>query len=126
MQSHDGAIHLLPALPDDWKNGEISGLRTQGGFEVSFKWENSQVQKIDIKSTLGGNCRIRVPNDLALAKGKDLKPASGTNPNPFFETANVKNPIVSESAKLNELNLVSTQLYDLPTEAGKIYSLVIK
>lgn len=126
MQSHDGAIHFLPALPDDWKNGEISGLRTQGGFEVSFKWENGQVQKIEIKSTLGGNCRIRVPNEVALEEGNDLKPASGTNPNPFFETANVKNQIVSESAKLNELNLVSTQLYDLPTEAGKIYSLVIK
>lgn len=126
MQSHDGAIHLLPALPEDWKIGEISGLRTQGGFEVNFKWENGQVQKIEIKSTRGGNCRIRVPNEVALTKDKDLKPASGINPNPLFETANIKKPLVSASAKLKVLNLVATQLYDLPTEAGKTYSLMMK
>ncbi len=126
MQSHDGAIHILPALPDEWKKGEVSGLRTRGGFEVSFRWENGRVQKIEIKSKLGGNCRIRVPNEVVLAKDNSLKPASGTNPNPFFETANVKNPVISENAKLNKVALPSTQLYDLPTEAGKTYSIVIK
>lgn len=126
MQSHDGAISILPALPDEWKNGEMTGLRTSGGFDVSFKWENGQVQKLEIKSNLGGNCRIRVPNELALKKSKAMKPASGVNPNQFFETANVKKPIVSEKAKLNELNLKPTRLYDLATEAGKTYTLVIK
>src|SRR5574344_1860658 len=126
MQSHDGAIHLLPALPDDWKTGEINGLRTQGGFEVSFKWENGQVQKIEIKSTIGGNCRIRVPNKVKLVNGKGLNPAKGENPNSLFETAKVKKPIVSAKAKLNDLNLAPTQLYDLMTEAGKTYSFVIK
>jgi len=126
MQSHDGAISILPALPDDWKNGKISGLRTSGGFEVSFKWENGVVQKLEIKSNLGGNCRIRVPNELKLMKSKALKPASGVNPNPFFETAQVKKPIVSDKSKLNELNLKPTSLYDLATEAGKTYILEIK
>jgi len=84
MQSHDGAIHFLPALPDDWKTGEITGLRTQGGFEVSFKWENGQVQKIEIKSTIGGNCRIRVPNQIKLVNGKGLNRAKGENPNSLF------------------------------------------
>jgi len=126
MQSHDGAIHFLPALPDDWKTGEITGLRTQGGFEVSFKWENGQVQKIEIKSTIGGNCRIRVPNQIKLVNGKGLNRDKGENPNSLFETAKVKKPIVSPKAKLNDLNLAPTQLYDLMTEAGKSYFFVIK
>ena len=46
MQSYAGSIHLLPALPDEWVNGRISGLRTPGGFEISFEWENGEVQKL--------------------------------------------------------------------------------
>jgi alpha-L-fucosidase 2 len=126
MQSHDGAIHLLPALPSEWKAGEITGLRTQGGFEVSFKWSEGKVQSVEIKSSLGGNCRIRVPNALISGKGQTLVLASESNPNPFFDVAQVKTPIVSDAAKLNALQLVETQLYDLPTEAGKVYSLKMK
>ena len=87
---------------------------------------NGQVQKIEIKSTIGGNCRIRVPNKVKLVNGKGLNPAKGENPNSLFETAKVKKPIVSAKAKLNDLNLAPTQLYDLMTEAGKTYSFVIK
>lgn len=126
MQSHDGAIHLLPALPDEWKTGEITGLRAPGGFEVSFSWSDGKIQHVDIKSNLGGNCRIRVPNALLAAKGAALEVAQAVNPNPFYEVPGVKTPIVSEAAKLNALQLDETQLYDLPTEAGKVYSLKIK
>lgn len=126
MQSHDGAIHLLPALPDEWKDGEIAGLRAQGGFELSFKWEDGEVQKIEILSTLGGKCRIRIPNEAIQAANSGLSAATGTNHNPFFATAEVKNPLVSEAAQLNELNLKQTHVYDLSTEAGKKYSIAIK
>lgn len=126
MQSQNGSIHFLPALPDEWKNGEISGLRTPGGFEVSFRWEDGNVQRIEIKSNLGGNLRIRVPNEITTTDGKILKTAQGTNPNPFFETAEVKNPLISNSAKLNTLNISPTFLYDLPTKHGKTYIVVIK
>lgn len=126
MQSQNGSIHFLPALPDEWKNGEISGLRTPGGFEVSFRWEDGNVQRIEIKSNLGGNLRIRVPNEITTTDGKILKTAQGTNPNPFFETAEVKNPLTSNSAKLNTINISPTFLYDLPTKHGKTYIVVIK
>lgn len=126
LQSQDGAIDILPALPDDWKKGSISGLRTYGGFDVSITWENNQVQKILIKSHLGGNCRIRVPNEVTIAGGKTLKEASGENSNPFFETVKVKNPVIAASANLNVMNLKSTWLYDLPTEAGKTYTIIYK
>ena len=124
LQSHDGAIHFLPALPDEWKNGEITGLRTPGGFEVNCKWENGQLIKAEIKSTLGGNCRIRVPNEMVLNDDTELKKASGTNPNPFFEKAKIKDPVISEKAKLTKTSLPKTYLYDFPTEAGETYTIL--
>jgi len=126
LQSQDGAINILPALPDDWKKGTITGLRTYGGFDISITWENNQVQKINITSHLGGNCRLRVPNVVVLVNGKTLKQAEGENPNPFFATVKVKEPLISSNANLNELNLKPTLMYDLPTEAGKTYTIICK
>ena len=124
LQSHDGAIDILPALPDDWKKGSISGLKAYGGFDVSFVWENNKVQKITIKSHLGGNCRVSVPNKLNLVGGKALKVATGENSNPFFEILKVKEPLISADAKLNPVTQKITYLYDLPTEAGKVYTII--
>ena len=126
LQCFDGAIDVLPALPDEWESGSISGLRTYGGFEVSVSWENRRITKLTIKSNLGGNCRIRVPNELVLKGGKGLKAASGANENPFFETFKVQKPIISASAKLNDTKVNNTLLYDFPTEKGKIYTLISK
>lgn len=126
LQSHDGAIHFLPALPDEWENGEISGIRTPGGFEVSFVWENARVTRIEIKSTLGGNCRIRVPNRVSVDGGATLAAATGENPNPFFDTPQIKDPLISASAKLNPLNLKPTLLFDFDTRAGETYTLKVQ
>ncbi|HEX8607533.1 MAG TPA: glycoside hydrolase N-terminal domain-containing protein, partial [Pedobacter sp.] len=58
MQSYDGDIHLLPALPDVWSQGSVSGLRARGGFEITnLTWRDGKVTKVEIKSTLGGKCR---------------------------------------------------------------------
>lgn len=126
LQCFDGAIDVLPALPDEWKSGSISGLRTYGGFEVSVSWENRRITKLTIKSNLGGNCRIRVPSELVLKGDKGLKYASGANENSFFETFKVQKPIISASAKLNDTKVSDTLLYDFPTEKGKIYTLISK
>lgn len=125
LQSQDGAIHLLPALPDDWKNGRVSGLRARGGFEIrEMVWENGQLSKITIRSTLGGNCRLRVPN--ALQENGQLKAAGGDQTNPFFEVEPTAPALVSDKAKLEELPLPDTILYDLDTQAGKTYTFVKK
>jgi len=126
LQTHDGSIDILPALPDEWKNGSITGLRAYGGFEISIAWAHNKIEKITIKSNLGGNCRIRVPNEVNLVSGKSLKVASGENSNPFFEIVKVKEPLISADAKLNPLALKTTYLYDLPTEAGKVYTIICK
>lgn len=125
LQTHDGSIHFLPALPDHWKTGEVRGLRAYGGFEVDFSWENGQVQQIVIQSNLGGNCRIRVPNAVTLIGGI-LRDASGENLNPFFETPKIKPPIITDSTKLHPISLHSTFLYDFSTEPGGVYTLVNK
>jgi alpha-L-fucosidase 2 len=66
LQSHDGLLNILPALPDDWASGEIKGLKAQGGFEVNITWKNKKVTSLVITSLLGGNCKLKLPNALKL------------------------------------------------------------
>lgn len=124
MQSADGDIHLLPAIPDDWTSGSVKGLRARGGFEiVNVEWKNSKIVKATIKSTLGGNLRLRVPNEMKLDNGT-LKKATGKNANPFYQVEETAAPIISEKAKITSPELKPTLLYDLSTQAGKTYTLV--
>ncbi|WP_294243345.1 glycoside hydrolase family 95 protein [uncultured Chryseobacterium sp.] len=126
LQTQNGFIDILPALPDEWKNGDISGLKTYGGFEVSIVWENHKTKEITIQSALGGNCRIRIPDEMELKGKTKLKKAEGKNPNPFFETPEIKTPLISKDAKLNPVEMKNQEIYDFPTEAGKIYKLKMK
>jgi alpha-L-fucosidase 2 len=66
LQSQQGFIDLLPALPDAWKEGSIKGLKSRGNFEVDISWSNSQIQTCRIKSILGGICRIRSGQPLII------------------------------------------------------------
>ena len=59
MQSHMGFIHLLPALPDAWKEGNVSGLRAKGNFTVSLYWKDGQLDHADILSGSGVPCQLR-------------------------------------------------------------------
>lgn len=122
MQSHDGFIYLLPALPDVWKDGSVKGLVARGGFVIDMDWKDGKVSNLKITSRYGGNCRIRVATPM---KGQGLKKAKGENQNILFETPDVKLPLISEKATLNvtPVNLdKTTYMYDLPTEKGKTYS----
>jgi len=60
LQSHGGEIQLLPALPAAWPTGTVRGLRARGGFEiVHLSWRDGRLERAEIRSTLGGECRIR-------------------------------------------------------------------
>ena len=58
VQSNEGKIILLPALPDEWKSGSIKGICTRGGFEVSIQWEKNQVVRASIKAKVKGKTII--------------------------------------------------------------------
>ena len=125
LQSQDGFIFVLPALPDVWKNGSISGLKARGGFIVNIEWKDGKVSEIKIKSLLGGNCRIRAYNRLAAAGNFDLEEAKGKNPNPFYVVPDIKQPLISPEANIKPVELNKSYLYDFHTEAGKEYTLVL-
>lgn len=118
LQSHDGAVHILPALPDTWTEGEIKGLVARGGFEVDIKWKNKKIEKLRIKSRLGGKLRIRSYSPL---KGEGITPANGENDNVYFRHRKVLEPIVSERIVPKYPKLQHVFEYDVFTTQGEIY-----
>ena len=60
MQSHEGEIELLPALPKAWASGMVNGLRARGGFEISIIWRNGELSQADLKSKTNTNVTIRL------------------------------------------------------------------
>ena len=121
MQSHDGALHILPALPDQWASGQISGLIARGGFEVAITWKNKQITQLKIKSKLGGNCRLRFNDNLINQSKIQMASAKAKNSNDFYEVPQIKAPLISKEAKLNKVAIAASKDYDLPTKAGKEY-----
>lgn len=118
LQSHDGAVHLLPALPDKWEEGKVKGLVAHGGFVVDMDWNGVQLDTAKIHSRIGGNLRLR---SYVPLKGEGLKPASGTNPNPLFRQAAIKEPLVSKEINPQYPVIPRVYEYNLATEAGKDY-----
>lgn len=107
LQSHDGALHVLPALPERWKDGKVSGLVARGGFEVDIEWKDGKVTAFHVWSSLGGNLRIRSYDELVMKGGADMA-------------------VISEEASLVVNPVKYTYLYDVPTSAGKEYVFIAK
>ena len=125
MQSHDGFIFVLPALPEIWQRGSIKGIRARGGFEVeTMEWENGKISRLAIKSNLGGNCRIRSYARLKSESKANLKIAEGQNQNPFFQTSDTKPPLISNKATLKAALLNETFVYDFESKPAETYTLL--
>lgn len=117
VQSHDGAIHLLPALPDAWPSGEVKGLATRGGFVVDLAWDKGQLTYLRLASTLGGQCRLRLA--APLQKPAPWRPAEGDNLNPFFATPDIPRPLI-HTPEAQVTVPASFHEYDLHTRPGQV------
>lgn len=123
LQSHDGFIYLLPALPDVWKKGSVKGLVARGGFVVDMDWDQGKLTRLVVHSKVGGNLRLRLNQP---ATGSLLKKASGKNSNPFYNITTIPDPIIKPSGKDLSVNLAPSTLYDIKTVTGKTYTLIGK
>ncbi|MHB0998396.1 MAG: glycoside hydrolase family 95 protein [Armatimonadota bacterium] len=76
MQSHKGIIRLIPALPEAWSSGSVTGLMARGGFEVDICWEEGSVKRTEIRSHNGGECRVSFKSTGNLSVTCDSEPVS--------------------------------------------------
>ena len=76
IQSHTGAIELLPALPADWSDGSVSGLRARGGYELDVDWSDGSLETATIRASSAGDCRIRTETEVEILEGDRSEPVA--------------------------------------------------
>jgi alpha-L-fucosidase 2 len=111
LQSHQGRIRLLPALPEMWPGGQVRGLRARGGFEVNMVWKDSKLTETTIVSNAGGLCRILSGEPLMLK-----------NPDPGTVTS--KNSVIYYDFRKKSGEIVKDYSFEFMTRAGESYVLV--
>jgi alpha-L-fucosidase 2 len=75
LQSQVDKIELLPALPDAWKSGKVSGLRARGGFQVDMAWHDAKLTSATIHSDMGEPCAVSYGGktvDFKIKKGRSI------------------------------------------------------
>ncbi len=119
LQSHDGAVHLLPALPDAWAEGEVNGLRARGAFVVDMKWSNGELTEATISSRIGGKLRLR---SYVPLRGDGLFTATGECDNDLLKPAVIREPLKSEElTEFKQIPIKKVYEYDIMTVPGKMY-----
>ena len=77
LQSHNGELHLLPALPKEWKAGSVKGLCARGGFEVDIAWKDGNLTRASVRSKLGRECKLRTASQVQItSNGKAIEVSS--------------------------------------------------
>ena len=75
IQSHEGTIDLLPALPDEWTTGRFDGVCARGGFELDMTWNNKKITTVEILSKSGKNCGIDAGGRFKVTKNGNSVPS---------------------------------------------------
>lgn len=123
VQSHEGYIELLPALPEQWPSGEVKGLVARGGFVVDLKWESGRLRSAIIHSKLGGECRIKVKDEMRGKNFKLKQSSSPTGSNMLLQPA-VKVPFVkSSNTAMFDRAIPAGIIYEWETRAGQKYEI---
>jgi alpha-L-fucosidase 2 len=74
IQSHEGVIHLLPALPDEWHEGRFRGVCARGGFELNMRWDKQSITEVEVLSKAGKICHIDAGGRYHILKdGKEVE-----------------------------------------------------
>ena len=123
LQSHNGEIFLLPALPAAWKNGSIKGIKARGNFTLSINWNNGKFVQAKIYSGSGGRCIISALQPVKVQEVKSNTPGNiiaGELNNMYGKPPYQKN----SAANLVELNIPKSYSIEFITEKGKTYTIV--
>ncbi|WP_236978763.1 glycoside hydrolase family 95 protein [Membranihabitans maritimus] len=116
LQSHDGYVHLLPALPRKWEHGKVSGLRARGGFEVDVTWDDHEMTTAVIRSDRGGILPVKSPVPLKIEGGNIIKEAKE---NAFLQPMGSGGHLNHSEAKLPEFQTGKEYTYYLNTQVGE-------
>ena len=122
LQSHDGAVHLLPALPDEWSAGKIKGIKARGNFTVDIAWENKRLTEAIIVSNIGGICRLRTPLPIKVV-GIESNQRADIDNDLLYKPEQLPSTI-ADSSKLPTLDQTETFEVQFETEKGKQYRIV--
>ncbi len=87
IQSHEGYLDLLPALPTEWHEGQFAGVCARGGFELDFSWKNKKLTSLSLLSKAGIPCSLKTTKNIKVyAEGKQIKTKKGKNHIVTFNT----------------------------------------
>lgn len=121
LQSHNGELALLPALPDAWKNGSISGIKARGNFTVAINWNEGKLSKATITSNLGGLCRISAPYPIKVVEVMAKATAGDNALNTSYGVPPYKK---DEQARLVSLEVAKVYTVEFDTRKGGVYTVV--
>jgi alpha-L-fucosidase 2 len=97
MQSHEGVIDLLPALPKEWITGQFRGVCTRGAFQLDMKWKESKITSVEVLSNAGEICRIKTGiKSRVKSGGKSIRIKTLTDGSIEFNTTKGTRYLISE------------------------------
>jgi alpha-L-fucosidase 2 len=123
LQSHDGRVSLLPALPRDWSQGSVEGLRARGNFEVAMDWRQGQLSQARITSGAGGLLRLRTLTPVKVVEAQS-RAARGSNPNPLTPAPEKPDYKNNSKTKLQQVNTTAGYVIDIDTQKGRTYTVM--